>query len=97
MNTNRILRNAKRSYWTLQNDGLIQWLLCQLWNIILYFDNGEMYEGENAPYCGHAYYGYNGRLIKTHYTEVNGGGSTTFSVFGYKLYHHDDEGYYIAK
>lgn len=65
--------------------GVKHTLLALVWEILSELDKGEYRKGETAPYCGHAYSGFENKYIYTSFVEGDGGGATKFTLFGYRL------------
>ena len=77
-----------------------QRILRRIWNYLTSLEADEaFYRGEHGPYCGLAYSGCDGKYIKAYFHEGDGGGETTFSILGFKLYYEclDQEAYYIKR
>lgn len=77
--------------------GVKGFILCKVYEFLKALDPNEGYSGETAPYCGHGYYGFDNKYITEHFDEIGGGGETKFSILGYKIYYHSEEGYFISK
>jgi hypothetical protein len=51
---------------------------------------GNEYSYETAPYCGHYYSGFRGKLVSEHFNEGMGGGQTR-SFLGWRVEHFTEE------
>jgi len=98
----RTARKVSKVQWFLEDveeKGFKFILLRTIWRMLEKLDSGEWESGETAPYCGHAYSRYENKYLGASFHEGDGGGSTKFSVFGYKLYYENIEGeqYFIQQ
>ena len=95
----RLVSCIANSLDTIDVKGFKHFTLLSIWNFLIRLDEGEHFDYETAPYCGHHHCGFENKYLKTHFHEGDGGGVTKFSIFGYKLYYDNIDGmtYYINK